>query len=722
MDTSTVENNGSPAKVSQDYLKELKQGVKDIATAAQKGTWGSRQTNENERYCRWAGQSDDGRKHADALDGKPPFPFEGASDGRIRLADQLINEREMICVAAATRAAASVTGMEIEDDAKAARIQTLVKWVTLNKLGRAWRRELRKVAQWMHGDSPAVAFMGVFWRQEWAIHTRKVGLFELADELGKAFGDQLPADMIAQVADLVTDEARAAEATQFFSELIPEADPKQIKAMIEAWRAGEVAEFPEPYLRHSAPEVRALRLYDDIFLPANTRELARARVIYLREWLTRAEVMERSAREHWPKTFSAALLGEGDNKGKESASAFPETFTVYSHDGDQVVALQTADDRKGLYEILTAYWRATRPDGAMGVYTVTFHADIEVAATDRTLMEYDHGEYPVVEFARETLTNRLMDTRSVTELVGTEQTALKQLHDSYQDHTAIATVPPLFTPQWAGDDQVIIAPLAQISRRRRDDYEFMTPPAYPSTNDGARKEIRRRVDEYWGRWNAEVSPELVQLHLQNAVDTFLSGTADVLVQVIQLCQQYMTDEEIARVTGGSGAPMIRTVQEIQGKFDLVLDFDVRNLDREYILKLAETLSKYVLPMDTVQTIARDRLVAMIFSAINPNLAERTLRPVEEADRNETNDEETNFAKISAGIEPPMMENGQNFSLRLDVIKGILQKNPGALDKLDGVSQEILKKRIEHLTFMVSQDQNRMIGRLGAKPALEGGEA
>jgi hypothetical protein len=46
---------------------------------------------ENTRFCRWSGQSDDGKKHADLQGDEKAFPWEGASDTRIFMADEVIN-------------------------------------------------------------------------------------------------------------------------------------------------------------------------------------------------------------------------------------------------------------------------------------------------------------------------------------------------------------------------------------------------------------------------------------------------------------------------------------------------------------------------------------------------------------------------------------------------------------------------------------------------------
>ena len=53
--------------------------------------YGRKVENFNTRFCLWAGQSEDGRKHQSAL-GRKPFPWDGAADSRIRLADTITNE------------------------------------------------------------------------------------------------------------------------------------------------------------------------------------------------------------------------------------------------------------------------------------------------------------------------------------------------------------------------------------------------------------------------------------------------------------------------------------------------------------------------------------------------------------------------------------------------------------------------------------------------------
>jgi len=711
---------GGNARLSEQEFTMLKNEIDTIKSDAETGVWERRRWSEDVRYCRWDGQSDDGRKHSGSMEGRPAFPFEGAMDSRIRLADMIINENGMVEVAAAQRAHMKVRGIEDTDHAKAAKVQTMLKWIIRNQLGRAYRRELEKLAQYVEGDAPAVAVMGVFWYQEAALRNRTITIDDIVLEFSRMFEGQLIQEDLEDLVDLLTNPVREEDAVAFLRELIPILRESRAKKVLKSWRETGTAEFPEPYVRINCPRVEAFRLFDDLFIPSNTGPLQRARAIFHRQFFSEAEVRAKKLTDGWSQEFINQLIGLGDydGKGLEGKTAFPETYEARRIDGSTLtVALRTIDDFKGLYEVVTPYWRAVNEDGVPGIYTTTMNPNVTVPAVEKELLDYDHGDYPFIEFTREILTQRLLDSRSVPELVMSDQAQEKILDDTYADHAQL-TLPPIFTPKNRTDIPLVIGPLKQIRRSRQTDYEWMKLPDYPRTTEQQRREIQRRVHRYFGCYDQEVPPELITLHMQNRADRFLWSLCDVLAMVIKLSIQYFTDQQLTRIVGGDGLPIAKTVDEIQGFYDLELDFDVRNLDKEYILKLAETVAQYVLPMDTTQTVMRDRLVNLIFSAISPTWAETTLRPVEEANFEEAKDEESNYAKIFAGVEPPMMEEGQNFRLRLAVLEEIINKNPTSVPNMSEVSRAILERRMEHLRFMVQQEENAQIGRVGAAPALE----
>ena len=74
------------------------------------------------RFTRWASQSDDGKKHdVNMKEGTQAFPWDGASDTRIPLADSIINDTVDILSTAFSRATLKVGGTGAEECLEASR-------------------------------------------------------------------------------------------------------------------------------------------------------------------------------------------------------------------------------------------------------------------------------------------------------------------------------------------------------------------------------------------------------------------------------------------------------------------------------------------------------------------------------------------------------------------------------------------------------------------------
>ena len=100
------------------------------------------------RYCKWAGQSNDGKKHSDLRNnGDPAMPFEGASDVRIRLIDRVINEQVALWVNSWKNSKLRVSGVTVDDGAMAASMSTLLTHVISSRLRMESRREAELLAQ-----------------------------------------------------------------------------------------------------------------------------------------------------------------------------------------------------------------------------------------------------------------------------------------------------------------------------------------------------------------------------------------------------------------------------------------------------------------------------------------------------------------------------------------------------------------------------------------------
>lgn len=707
---AVVVNDGGDGAVSTEDLQKFKNEAAMIAKDAAYNINERRFASEETRFNIWEGQSPDGRKHADANDGRPAFPFEGAMDARIRLADMIVNERVLILVAAALRNLPKVKGLELTKEGLGHKLTTLLKWVIKNKLGSNYFRTITKIAQYQEADSPSAAVLGVWWDQETALEMREVTLQELKGLLVQTFG--MPPQMVAALEAQLMDPDQDAASAENLQQVVTHLSTARARQVVKELRDDGTAAFPTPYLRIDQPCLYPYRLFESIYLPANTAEAQRCRCWFIREWVSEVELRERMVSQDYTESFVEEVLKH------EAQTGWP-LYRRNPTQGDFMVIKQeeSKEAHRGEYEVNTVFYRAVNEDNIPGIYYFPFHFQVEEAAHERKLLEYQHGEYPLIYFTREILGERLLDSRGVPELVATEQQALKLLADSFNDNVTLSTLPNIKVPRRRSKLSLVIGPLKIIKEDRPGDVTYMEGPRYPEGNEEQQKQIMQRVNEYFGRIAEGIPPMLAQLHQAGMVMNFLASLSDALTQVLQLCQQYMSDEELKLVTGEDGIPIAHTREDIQGKFNVELSFDPRDLDMEYLKTISELIIKVILQADTVNTVQRDKLVQRLFMAIDPNLAAATLRPVEEANQSEVADEENNFTKISAGVEPQMVEAGMNFPLRLQVLTGIPQKNPEAFQKLTPMSREIFEARVKYLQNQVQQLKNAQIGRQVGQPAL-----
>jgi hypothetical protein len=192
-----------------------------------------------------------------------------------------------------------------------------------------------------------------------------------------------------------------------------------------------------------------------------------------------------------------------------------------------------------------------------------------------------------------------------------------------------------------------------------------------------------------------------------------------VVQTMALAQQYMSPEEVARVTGNQ-LPFNASPQDIRGRFDITAEFDARMLDAEALGAKLDYLAKILVPMDSFGVIDRVGLIKYMFQAVDPNMAAMLVQDIGAATQQEIEDEQVQFSKIAAGTEPPMKEGGQNAQVRLQTLQQIIQSNPAVSQRYqqDEIFRRMLDARMQAFQFQLQQSQNAVIGRVGAQPALQ----
>lgn len=744
----------APQPLPEADVLLLKNDLEQIVADAGSGVLARRLVAQEIRYCLWPNQFDDGKKHAaPGAENDPaaePFPWNGASDARLRMADKATERMVKIVLAAVMRGQPKFVGIDMPSGGWAAQLQMLLTWVLQNKMGPTYRREMKKLLQYIFGDAPAGAVMGVYWDQATGLEMKTLSVDELiemamqslqemqaqtaggaspaaaaAPEVAGTPAGESAAAADSMLRDLIADPERAELAVLLLRKYFKWLQPARARKVLAELRAGGEAKFPVPYLKRNEPRMTAHRLFEDIWFRVDATDFQRLSSYYIREWLYEAEVREKAVTEEWSQAFIDEVLKH------EGESAFPTVIRQAVND----IAVQPADPdgHRGQYEILRAYYQTVNEDGMMGIFTTVLHHAVKFAGVERQLLDYAHGKLPGVYFSREVLTGRLTDSRPLPEVLMSFQLGLKKLHDLFLDHAEISTIGPVFVPMNRPPVRLRIRPLAQIKRSRQTDYEMMTGFGTPTTNLEARKEIQRMADDVAGNYNAELPRENADLDRQDAADDFACSLGEVFWMLIQLCQQYLTDDELALILnkpgfaglrrgepGGEGPP---TRADIQGRFRVTVAINVRDLlDQEYVMKKLEIVCKYLLPADTLGVIERDKLINYGMRILDPNLADDTIRPLESANQAEQDDEDANMAKIMAGVEPAMSQpnDGKNHQLRMQRLLQWPQANPVMAQRLrtQKDSLAIYQARLANLKQMLVQDQNKLIGRTGERPGLE----
>ena len=652
--------------------------------------------NWNTRYCIWAGQTEDGRKHSGAY-GRKIFPFENAADTRIFLAESIIRERVIALTNAFFKSRVQVQQVESMDIDKKTAAESILKWLLFSHCLDDLRREVRLAAEFR--ETYGLAIMAVDWQTTTRVEIKSFSMEGAMTMLQESQDPNLQA-----LLEVVLDPMQEDLAAELMGQVIPELGKT---SKVREFREKGVVEWESPYVFENKPVVRALEAWEDVIFPIQTDSIQRASFVARRELLNEVELRERAAIEGWDKEWvEKAVKYKGEMK----------RLHLNIHRSDQFLYEQLRD----LIEIWHVYrkehdekTKATKVTRTVLSYSITDKAAIH------EMMPYDHQLYPFVELPRERNTRPLLESRGIPEIVQTAQEEIKIQRDSRVDATSLSIIPPIRVPANRGKFDLVLGPGVQIPERRPGEISWMEGPRPSQGSIEVEAATRLDVDRYFGRMSDGVNPNMSMLHMQELVDSWLIDMKLAIVQIMALAQQYMTPEEVSRVTGNQ-LPFAASPQDIRGRFDITAEFDARLLDAEALGAKLKYLSEILVPMDSFGVIDRAGLVKYMFQAVDPNMASMLVQDIGAATQAEQEDEQSAFAKIAAGAEPPLKEGGQNAQVRLQTLQGIVQSNPAVQQRYqqDEIFRKMIDARAQAFQFQLQQQQNAVIGRTGAQPALQ----
>jgi len=657
---------------------------------------------DNIRFARWTGQTDDGKKHSENRpEGSPAWPFEGASDVRNRLIDSSCNELTYLLVSAFEKADIRSNPNELNDTVIAGVGTTLLRWVRDNKMPQQLRKEAELGAQYALQYGWSAFFVG--WQQNISKRSQPITMeqvMQLAQQSGSQTLMELP-----QLIMTAQDQAAAIIQTA-----IPGITLTEAKRMVKELATTGESSYDEEYVSRNLPEIVALKPWDEIIFPPEVADLQRARVIFRRTWMSEVELREKITTEGWNKDWvDLALQQLGKSSTFYNINLLPTT-TMLAYNGTNY---------SNMVEVVYCYTKSIDGDAPAIFYTVICpqaasnmpQAMDSYAIHER--LDYAHGEYPFVEFRREQLRRAVTDTRGIPELAATDQDEIKAQHDSIRDHTAFSTLPPIKVVKRIGTINKV-GPGVQLPVVNQSDYTFMDPPARePTTAFNLIQAVEANHAGYFGTINPNVAPMKTQILQQALVNSWLMTWRSVFRQMFALCCQYMSPEEILKITGSQ---LPQGLSDIHNEFDLNIRFDVMTLDREYVAQKIQFLSQ-IAQMDVGGVLNRNRLTEMMIQAIAPEMAGELVLNPQQASQEMYKGVQSDIALMLLGNEALYQENDPAAQTKLQYTQQIIQTNPKAQAALqqDQNFQQLFNNYVKSLQMSAMQQQNAQIGRIGVSP-------
>lgn len=711
------------------------------------------------RFCRWSGQSADGRKYDvkdDPLGGAKPW--NGASDCRPYVVDDIINETKDTLSEAFWRALARPGMANDEAGAYAVALADHLIWTKL--YGRLVR-EVELSAQYAKHYGWYV--LAPRWRREVGLKRKEVTLAQIQAEAAQAPPESPLALLPAQILDPSLEEAAVNFFQGWYDAYVRAQLPEDLRARAPQTKRGTVqrvvrelrsqgrSSAPLPVLTRNEAEVCALKPWDEVFLPPEVVD--EQTIVFQREWVSEEMLRGRILTEDYS---AAAVEAAVKFKGQGTANVLPtgtEGQALRTLTGARAVyAGPSGDDKTGLIEIVHAVYWATDEDDVPAAYLTTFQPQVQSLSAGNTaaawlhhdLVDTVHAELPYVAGTNEWWCRAIAASRSVPETAHTDQNLVKGFLDGIIDRSSFTLMPPLNVyedPLTAPPD---LSPGGRNYYLKGREPYFMDLPGGQGLVDGleALKVVSARLDNRYGLMSPDVAAPRIQTHQAGDVRRFLLTWTRALQQLLCLCQQHMADEEFARITGAPDG-WLEARRQMDGLLACALHFDVRELDPELLMKQIEAVNKTVIPSDTLNIIDRPKWIQVQLRGINPAWARELARPVADASQALRDKAQLEVLKMFAGNAPtPLDKDDPTAEALLQNTVQIVQSNPnylmslsdealialagpqtarllaqslGAARQPDERFSALLTEWLKHLQFLgVTQVENKAIGRQGAR--------
>lgn len=643
--------------------------------------------------CVWPDQNAKGI-HLDT-DNRKAWPFEGASDQRLRWGEKIfLDYLALVMIAIETCDVEITCGGDPAGLERARALKLLLKSL-MRQLGAKGYAEVQAVVRYMLCDSPAVGALDVMWKRR-----RTMGVVELdADELEEQFAAYAAANGDAttdaairfRLAITGEDEEALGEVRAWLVSACGIAED-DIDEVIDALGEDGECEARRIVEENEGPEIKALRYGDDFCIPKLTDDFDYASPMFRGDWLTESQLREKIDDDDWDLDWVEETL---EHKGIE---LFNEVGT------------SPIEEVKDLVNIVWCYTTETNDRGETSRYvSVISHAD--GSAFGKRLVKTRRGKWNIAFFRREVRSGSILDSRGLAEISAAPQGAAKLVRDMAANNAIVGSLPPV-KAKGARVRNVLIEPFAVVPMGQSDDVGFMQPPAFPAAADKQEEKIKKDLLEYTGVSDGESD---VTERRRAFAFWFLQQWRDFLVLLLEVAQDNASDEFVLRATETLDVRGVKA-QGIAGNFLITLTLDPTNLDNTKLIEKMNATSQFLQAMDRKGVVDTEPVVKQCFAMLFPELADKSFKSADRLTQDDIADEKRNFALIKAGVMPEMnTDGGWNYEARLGFWQQLQQENPDAIAEMSPTSQDMMNRWITALQQQQTQfGENAEIGKTGVE--------
>lgn len=725
---------------------ELKAMLSDaLGEGARMGIYEKFEQAHNTRKAFWEGQSSDGRKwpecYQDLPDKNFPGPFPGASDARIRSADEVIRECVLVQMAALRKGELLIgpANGDENDVAKSSQWRGVLAYYTglmegdilregeilsnlMNEFGYAvvktwWHRRHRLVPKTISVQDVVTTAVDIAIQQ--ALAQLPNGEQDMTPELEQQVQDSA----VTEFTDMLTNPDRKAELVQLIIASRDDLTEAEALRVAPQLKKGLTADYFGVVLAEERPKIKVMIPWVNIFFPvsgpADFNEMPWAAEV---EWYTPLGLEQVAAEDGLDEEFIRQVKEKG--KGMAFTVENAPTWLLSGVDISMALAVDQVANAMGQsssnYQLVTLWHQGMSKSGVSAWYRTVFHPAADVIGLHEC-SPYDHLGNPYVGASREFVSPLFAAARGIGELAATNQSEMKTQVDTRTDNSALKTNPPLEVPPLMSGGNIDIRPGRQIPTRRVGGIGGITPIVWPS-DVGSSVEIenaaRNRMDGYFFR-GGNVDPDIKRLAWTDLAARYLQVWKQITVKTWSMIQQFTSDINATQIAG-SPVSVKATKKDLEGDPDITFNFDAGDLSLEFMEKKLTWIAKLLLPMDADGSIDRHELVRLGFQSLDPAMARRLVRDQGAVSQAEVNDEMMAISMTVTGLEAPLKEQGINPALRLQVIQDAVAKSPRLQQILQADEQvrAVLERRVQTYQFQLDQAENANIGRGRTQPALD----